>query len=339
MYRHTNYVVQFVAVLCALATPATSEDFYKGKTITLFVGYASGGGYDTYARMFARHYSKQISGHPNITIKNQPGAGSIMLANYLFNSAPKDGTELGAVGREIPTATVLKAPNAKFKSADFAWIGSLSSGKKFCVSWHDSPIRTYKDLFEKEFIVGGSTGESPTLQTPRVLNNLFGLKLKVIAGYTGGSAMFLAMERGEIHGRCPVTISSLQAGRSDWISGKKVNFLLEVSLSKDRTYPDVPIVTELAKSEADLRKLELFLSPEEWQRPITAPPGTEPARLSGLRKAFDSTMGAAAYIADVERQQFEGGPMSGLEMVQRIGKLESMSPELLAEAIAAARGE
>lgn len=319
-----------------LAQPGCADDFFKGKSISLHVGYAPGGGYDISARTFARHFPKYVPGAPTIVIKNLPGAGSIRLANYMFNVAPKDGLEIAAVGREIPTATLLKMPNTQFKSDEFNWIGSLASGKTFCVAWHEAPLKKPEDLFTMPFIVGASGGRSPTLDAPILLNNLLNTKIKVISGYTGGAAMHLAMERGEVQGRCAVTISSLNGSRPDWIRDQKVRFLLELSLADKREFADVPRIIEFAKSEAEKSQLEVLMAQEGWQRPMMAPPRVPEDRLAVLRQGFDKTVQDPDYVADVDRQKLEKGPMSGVEMEKRIKRLQAMPAELVAAALKAA---
>lgn len=313
--------------------PGLADDFYKGKSISLHVGYAPGGGYDISARTFARHFPKYIPGAPAIVIKNLPGAGSIRLANYMFNVAAKDGLEIAAVGREIPTATLLKMPNTQFKSDEFNWIGSLASGKTFCVAWHEAPLKKPEDLFTMPFIVGASGGRSPTLDAPILLNNLLNTKIKVISGYTGGAAMHLAMERGEVQGRCAVTISSLNGSRPDWIRDKKVRFLLELSLADKREFPDVPRIIEFAKSDAEKSQLEILMAQEGWQRPMLAPPGVPADKVALLRQGFDKTVADSDYLADVDRQKLEKGPMSGEAMERRIKRLQAMPAELVAAAL------
>lgn len=313
------------------AAGAAAQDFFKGKRVTLFVGYAPGGGYDTYARALARHLPAHIPGRPTILVKNQPGAGSAKLGSYLYNAAPKDGREIGALGREIPTATLLRLKNVKFPADRLNWIGSLASGGTWCIAWHTAPITKAEDMRTRQFIVGGTTGRSPTVVTPVLLNNLLGTKIKVIAGYPGGAAMHLAMERGEIQGRCAVSISSLNASRPDWISGKKVRFLLEISLAEKRTMAGVPRITELAKSGTDRAKLAVLLARDQWTRPYAAPPGLPAKRLALLRTAFMQTANSAEFKKLMARQKLALDPMSGVEMTRRIGRLQK-TPKAVVDA-------
>jgi tripartite-type tricarboxylate transporter receptor subunit TctC len=318
---------------CLAAGGAAAQDFYKGKRVTLFVGYAPGGGYDTYARALARHLPAHIPGKPSIIVKNQPGAGSAKLGSYLYKSAPKDGREIGALGREIPTGTILKFQNVKFPAHELNWIGSLASGGTWCIAWHTAPIKTAQQMRETQFIVGGSTGSSPTVVTPVLLNNLLGTKIKVIAGYPGGAAMYLALERGEIQGRCAVSVSSINSSRPDWIREKKIRFLLEISLAEKRTMPGVPRITELATSGVDRAKLEVLLARDQWTRPYAVPPGVPAERVALLRSAFMKMAKSADFKAVMERQKVILDPMSGDEMTRRILHLRQTPEDVVKAAI------
>lgn len=320
-----------------LPAMAGAEDFYKGKQVTVFVGYPPGGGYDTNARTFARHIREHIAGRPDMVIKNMPGAGSMKLALHLYNTARKDGREIGALGREIPTGALMGLPNASFTASKFNWIGSLGSEGTWCFAWHQAPFHSAGDMMDRQFIVGATTGQSITVTGPIILNNLLGTRIKVIAGYPGSSAMHLAMERGEIQGRCAATLSSVNVGRPDWIREKKVTFLLDVSLSAKRNMPDVPLVTEFAKRPEDRQALELILAPDSWTRPVAAPPGLPTERSRELRAAFDAMIRDPRFIADMERQKQVLDAMSGTEMTARIEKLEKLSPAIVKAALDAAK--
>ncbi|MFM2130445.1 MAG: hypothetical protein RL477_1991 [Pseudomonadota bacterium] len=317
--------------------PAMAEDFYKGKQVTVYVGYPTGGGYDTNARTFARHIRDHLAGRPDTVVKNMPGAGSMKLALYLYNTARKDGREIGAVGREIPTGALMGLPNAVYSASKFNWIGSMGSEGTWCFAWHTAPFKTAEDMMRRQFIVGATTGQSITVTGPIILNNLLGTKIKVIAGYPGSSEMHLAMERGEIQGRCAATLSSVNVGRPDWIREKKVVFLLDVSLSSRRNMPDVPLVTEFARRPEDRQALELILAPDSWTRPVTAPPGLPAERVRELRAAFDAMIKDAKFIADMERQKQVLDVLSGAEMAARIEKLEQLPPAIVKAALDAAK--
>ena len=325
------------ALVSALLMPAAAiaqEDF-KGKQLVLSVGYAAGGGYDIYARVVARHYGDHLPGHPAIVVKNMPGAGSLRVTNYLYQTAPKDGTEIAAVGREIPTAALLDAGNVRFKSSEFNWLGNLSSERSFCVSLRSGPVTTSRDMFEKEFVVGGTTGGSATIVYPIMMNNLLGTKMKVISGYEGSADIYLAMERGEIDGRCNASLSSLQTSRPQWLEAKSVAMLVETSTSDKPLVPGVPLINEFAKSENARQAIELLLAPDQWNRPYVAPPGVSAERVKLLRDGFEAMARSPAMVEEMTRQRLELELMTGAEMTRRILAMEQMSTEVVETAIAA----
>ncbi len=193
-----------LAVLTAPTRAAADavSNFYKGKTVTIWVGYSPGGGYDVFARTFARHWSKHLPGNPEFIVKNRPGAGSMLVTNELYNILPKDGTAIGVIGRGMPQEKLLGNDQAKFDSSKFTWIGSANNEVSVCVSWAATGIKTFQELKTRGMIVGG-TGEGADTDTfPKVLNNVLDTKLKLVTGYPGGTDVLFAMEKGELEGRC-----------------------------------------------------------------------------------------------------------------------------------------
>ncbi|MDP6173169.1 MAG: hypothetical protein QGF09_03265, partial [Rhodospirillales bacterium] len=182
-------------------TPALADsvaDFYKGKRITVWVGYSPGGGYDRYARTMARHMSQYIPGNPKLIIKNRPGAGSMLVANELYNILPKDGTAIGLIGRGLPLEPLLGNKQAKYDASKFNWLGSANNEVSVCIAWHKTGITKFEQLKSKQMVVGGTGTGSDTDTFPKVLNNLFGTKLKLVTGYPGGVDVDFAVERGEL---------------------------------------------------------------------------------------------------------------------------------------------
>src|SRR5688572_18622699 len=193
------------ALVLGLPAPGHAEsvaDFYKGKTIELLIGYSGGGGYDVYARLLARHMGKHIPGNPNIVPRNMPGAGSLVLANWLYNVATKDGTVFGIIGRGTGFDPLLGNDAAKFDATKYNWVGSMNNEVSVCVAWHTAGITDWKQLRKQELVVGGTGPSADTDQFPRIMNGVLNTKFKIISGYPGGNDINLAMERGEVQGRC-----------------------------------------------------------------------------------------------------------------------------------------
>ena len=205
------------AMLLAPANPAHAqsvEDFYRGKTVTILVGFTAGGGYDLYARLLGRHIGRHIPGNPPIVVQNMPGAGSLKATQFVYGVAPKDGTVLATVSRGMATEPLLN--DAKFDATKLTWIGSITSETSVCATWQTSPVKTWDDMFKREFTLGGSaTGADPDTFA-LILRNVFGAKVKLVTGYPGGNDINLAMERGEVDGRCGWSWSSLKS-QKNWL--------------------------------------------------------------------------------------------------------------------------
>src|SRR5438270_13241875 len=295
----------FAAAMLALGTsaaPADSiADFYKGKQINWILSAGAGGGYSAYALAFAQHFSAHIPGNPHIVVQNMPGAGGIRAMLFLQSVAPKDGTTIGLVPSSVPFAPLYGIKGANFDSRQMSWIGSINAATGICVSWTASGITTWRDLFEKEFIVGGTGAGSQMETMPAMINKLFGTRIKVVSGYKGGNDVYLAMERGAVHGRCGGLESSIKSTRPDWFSQKKVSVPIHIALARDPEFPDSPAPADFAKDERTKQILELVLAPMGMDRPILLPPGTPAEKDAALRKAVHEAMNDPAFLADSKK--------------------------------------
>ena len=310
--------LSFAAVLSAMTMASAQAelpaDYYKGKQISLIVGYDPGGGYDVYARVLARHYDRFLPGQPSIVIRNMPGAASRQAANHLYTVAAKDGTAIATIARGLPTDELLGAPGIRFESQKFVWIGSMNNEVSVGVTWHGAAAKTMDDAFKREVIVGGI---SDSIIFAHVMNDVLGTKFKIIAGYKGGTEISLAMERGEVEGRMGWSWSSIKNTNADWLRDKKLNLLVQYSTAKHADLPKVPLVTELAKNDDDRQLLELAFARQVIGRPFIAPPGVSADLKSGLRKAFDATLQDSAFLSDADKTKIEINPVSG-EAVEKL---------------------
>jgi tripartite-type tricarboxylate transporter receptor subunit TctC len=321
--RINQFVRRSVAAAALVLAPATMAwaqspaDFYKGKTVELYVGYSAGGGYDVYARMIARYIGKHIPGNPTVVVKNLDGAGSLRLANNLYNAMPKDGTVFGTVARGAAFDPLLGNKAAQFDASKFSWIGSANDEVSVCVAWHTAGVTKIDDVFTKELIVGGTGPSADTDQFPRIVNGVLGTKMKIVTGYPGGNDVSLAMERGEVQGRCGWSWSSVVSTRKDWYDSKKIHVLVQLSLSKHPDLPDVPLILDLAKTPEQKQILTLVFARQALGRPFLAPPGVPQDRVDALRKAFMDTMKDPEFVAEADKAKLEITPISG-EEVQKI---------------------
>jgi tripartite-type tricarboxylate transporter receptor subunit TctC len=333
-------IAALVAVAIVPWAPARADsvkDFYNGRTVELLIGYSPGGGYDTYARTIGRHLAKHIPGNPTIVPKNMSGAGSLKLTNYLYNVADKDGSVIGTIGRGIPMEPLLGGKGVEFDPQKFNWVGSANNEVSICASWHESDVKTWDDLMTKELVVGGTGSGADTDTFPLILKNLFDAKLKLISGYPGGSDILLAMERGEVGGRCGWSWSSVKSRKADWIRDGKVNVLLQMSVSKHPDLPDVPLVMDLAKTAEQKQILKLIFARQVMGRPYLMPPDVPAERVKAIRQAFEDTLHDPEFLADAKKAKLEINLVTGAEIQDLLSEIFSAPREIAKKATEAAQ--
>jgi tripartite-type tricarboxylate transporter receptor subunit TctC len=305
-------------------------EFYKGRTVELYIGYSVGGAYDLYARVLARHLGKHIPGSPTIIPKNMEGAGSLRLANWLYNVGAKDGSVLATIGRGTAFDPLLGSKGAQFRADKFTWIGSANNEVSVCVAWKTSGISRFEDALSKELIVGGTGQAADTDQFPRILNGVLGTKFKIVTGYPGGNDVTLAMERGEVKGRCGWSWSSVLSTHKRWLDDKSIVVLVQLSLNKHPDLPDVPLIMDFAKTEDQQQMFKLIFARQVMGRPYLAPPDVPKDRAEALRKAFMDTMEDKEFLADAEKSQLEITPVEGTQ-VEKLVKELYQTPKPLAD--------
>ena len=317
-----------LALGVGLATaPARAADdvgaFYKGKRITLIIGYSAGGGYDVYARLAGRYMTRHIPGNPTFVAQNMPGAGSRKAANWLYNVAPKDGTAMATLGQNTPMDQALHESGIKFDVARLNWIGNLVIDNNILYVRANSGIKTVADLKAKGGVVCGGTGAtSPSILNPQLVNNLIGAHIKIISGYPGGSAVNLAVERGEVNCRGSNSWASMKATLQRQMKEHAFNILVQFGLNKNPEISqyqgnDVPLITELATTDSDRRALALIVSGIGMGRPLVVPPGVPKERIEALRAAFDATMKDPKFLAEAKKAKMDIDPLPGTE-IQKI---------------------
>jgi tripartite-type tricarboxylate transporter receptor subunit TctC len=324
-----------LTLLSVTAAHAQSPaDFYKSKNVDLYIGYSVGGGYDVYARILARHMSKHIPGNPTIIPKNMEGAGSLRLANWLYNVGAKDGSVFGIIGRGTGFDPLLGHKSAQFDATKYTWIGSANDEVSICVAWHTSGITKFEDLLSRELTVGGTGASADTDQFPRIMNGLLGTKMKVVTGYPGGNDVGLAMERGEVNGRCGWSWSSVKTTHPTWLRDKKINILVQLALAKHPDLPDVPLVVDLATTDEQRLIFQLIFARQVMGRPFLAPPNVPADRTAALRKAFMDTLTDKDFLADAEKTQLEINPVAGDKIQELVKAIYQTPPEVARKAAA-----
>jgi tripartite-type tricarboxylate transporter receptor subunit TctC len=292
------------------------EDFYRGRSINMLVGSGAGGGYDTYARTFARHMARHIPGNPAIIAKNMPAAAGLAAASTLYTTAERDGLTIAAFTNGSAMEPLFGNTSARYDAQRFNWLGSIGKLQNVCATWHQSPVKTIAAARTREVIIAAAGATSNTAIVPKALNALIGTRFKVIAGYDTGAGLTLSIERGEAEGICGLSWSTMKASRPHWIRDKLLNIIVQMGLEKLAELPDVPSALELVSDPENKQVLELILIRQEAGRPFAAPPGVPPDRLAALRSAFDATLKDAGFRADADRAQLEIEPLSAGEIEQ-----------------------
>ena len=321
-----------LSVSHAVRSEAATE-YFAGKQVSLFIGTTAGGGYDLYARTLARHIARHIPGHPSIIPKNMPGAGGLTLANYLYNRAPSDGSELATVQNGLPFEKLFQTlstegKNALFDATKFGWIGSMMQTVLVTVTWHSSGVQTLQEATMKEVVLGASATSSDSYVLAMLSNNLLGTKFKVVHGYAGAAEVDLAVENGEVQGEAGKDWTTLTSTRPQWISDKKINIILQMGLKAHSGLKSVPMAIELARTPEDRRIMETVFAKFGMSRLFLAPPGIAPQRLEMLRRAFDATMNDPAFRAEAEKLGMEVNPVTGENVQSLVSRMMATPADL-----------
>ena len=324
-----------LAALAGLAAfPAKAadaiENFYKGRTVQVLIGFSAGGGYDIYARTLARYMGKHIPGNPTLIAQNMPGAGTLKVANYIYNVAPKDGTVFGTFARGIPMEKLLgRSEGQQFDATKFTWIGSVTDEPSVCVFWAKSGIATWQDMKTKPWKVGGSGVTSDLDIYANVLRNMFHLPGRLITGFPGGTEVLLSMRRGEVDGRCGWSWSALLSRDHDLLDQKLVTVPLQLGVEVNKDIPNVPLILDLTDNAKEKSALKLIFARQAMARPFAAPPNLPPERAKALRDAFDATMKDPEFLAEAKKLDLEVRPVAGEKINALVNEIYSYPADVV----------
>jgi tripartite-type tricarboxylate transporter receptor subunit TctC len=315
------------------ATPQQTDDpFYRVRTLTLIVGAESGGGYNVYSRLIARYVPRYIPGDTSIVVQAMPGASGRRAAEFLYTSAPQDGSAFGTLEQNIPMTQVIGNDNIRFDIAKFNYLGNVSATVSTAVTWYTTGVKTIDDAKNTEVIVG-ATGQTGTTELfARLMNKTLNTKFRVINGYPGGNDINLAMERGELGGRASYSWASLKSLNPDWLASKKVNILVQIGLRKAPDLPDVPLLLDLVKPGIDREVVRLFSSSLELGRVYLAPPNVPENRLAILRKAFSQAVADHNFLEEAQRLNIDVNPTDGETVQKIIAELTAEPPTVVEKA-------
>ena len=322
--------------LCSTAVFAADDsaiaDFYRGRTITIVVGSDAGGGYDLTARTLSRHIGKYIPGNPTIIVQNKPGASSLAAANYVYEAAPADGTVIAAVQRPVPFQFLFGSAGMRFDLRTLQWLGSTAKEPGVFVSWESAPQRSIKDLLGAEMVVGGNGPSTDTELFARLMNNIFGTKLRIVSGYPGQNEIILAMQRGEVQGVANWSWSDIESRHPDWIAGSKVHFLMQFSLDPIPALKDVPFILDAARNPEERALLKLLMQNKALGRPFFLAPKVPAERVAALRAAFDATMRDPDFRADAAKTVGPIDAVSGEQMQRDLQQVYALPQDLVERA-------
>jgi tripartite-type tricarboxylate transporter receptor subunit TctC len=321
------------ALLGAVATAAAqSAQPFAGKSVSMIIGFGPGGGYDLWGRTVARHIGRHLPGNPNVVPQNMPGAGSYVAASHLYNAAPKDGTAIGIIARDVALGPLTGAPGARFDATKFSWLGSPTTEHNVCIAFHTAAVKRAQDLRDKQLILGDTGPGTGTRSYPKVLSDLLGYKFKLVGGFRSSADVFLAMERGEVEGICE-SLDSVINRRPDWIKGGTVRVLLQGGAAPHPNLKGVPFVLDLARNAEERQVLEFLYAGQGIGRPFVAPPNLAPGRLKMLRDGFAATMKDAEFLADAKKNKLDVEAEDGEHLAALIAKIYA-TPKPIIERVA-----
>jgi tripartite-type tricarboxylate transporter receptor subunit TctC len=319
--------------LAAAQTGPASAPSLAGKTVQLIVGFGAGGGFDLWGRLVARHIGRHLPGNPSVVVQNMPGAGGFIAVNNIYNTAPKDGTAIGLVASSTPLGPINGATGARFDSTKLTWLGTPTIDTNTCVAFNSPQVKvkTLKDIYETELIVGGTGPGAGTYAWPKGLSGLLGMKFKVIGGFPSASNVLLAMERGEIEGICVTGLTNL---RPDWITNKTVNVLFQSGAASSFSLKGVPVVADLAKTPDERTAIEFLYAGEAIGRPFFAPPDMPVDRAKMLQDAFAETMTDPEFLADAKKSKLDVEPRDGAYLADVIRRVYA-TPKSIVDRVSA----
>ena len=307
------------------------EDFYRGKTLSMVVSSSPGGGYDALSRAISRHLSNHVPGNPTVVVRNMPGAGGIVATSYINKVAPRDGLTIAGVQNNTPFEPLFGTKEADYDPTKMTWLGTPSVETGLLIVWHTSKVMTLADAQKMEMTAGASGANSTPSFYARLLNELLGTKIKVIAGFPGQNEAYLAMERGELDSYGVTFWSSLTSTKPNWLPEKKIRVLLQYGPEKESDLPDVPFGPDLIKNEADKLLMEAAYAPLAAGRPFVAPPALPADRTAALRKAMMDTFKDPDFLAEAAKQQLQvDKPRTGEQIQAQIQRVYQM-PASVAE--------
>jgi tripartite-type tricarboxylate transporter receptor subunit TctC len=339
--RPHHWLITAVMVMAGVTYAHADEvaDFYKGKTFIIVVGHEVGTGFDVYSRVLARHIGRHIPGHPNVVVQNMVGASGVTPANWLYNVAPKDGSVIMTFVHTAALEPIFGNGAARFDAAKFTWVGNMDEGVGICGVSPASGIEKFEDLLVKEVPFGSTGATGPLGKYALAVKNLLGAKIKLVSGYQGSASVKLAINRGEVHGICGLSMSSVTSQWRDELQSGAFKIILQVSGKPHPALTGVAHVERFAKSADDEQVFGLIFGAQALGRIYGSAPGIPVERRNALRAAFMATMSDPQFLSDAGKSQIDINPTSGAEVEAFIARVTASSPEVVERARRATRAD
>jgi tripartite-type tricarboxylate transporter receptor subunit TctC len=319
-----------VLMVLLLAPTAHADDYFKGKTIRLVVGTPPGGGYDTYGRLVGRHLGEFLPGHPPIIVVNMAGASGMNAVTWLYTQAPRDGSTIATFNKSMPFYQALGQQGVRFKTEELSWIGSLSQDPDLVSVWHTAGVKSIADAKTKQVVMGANSGGTMTLY-PALLNATLGTRFKIVTGYPGSAAVYLAIEKGEVDGAGSSPWTSWKASRPQWVRDKQIVPLVQVGLKADHDLADVPRLIDLAQNDEQQKLFTFVSAPAAIERPYAGPPAMPAEALGLYRGAFDEMVKSTKFREDAARLNLDLDPQTGAEVAKIVSDIISAPPAIIAK--------
>jgi tripartite-type tricarboxylate transporter receptor subunit TctC len=335
--RHGKIFFLLASAAISLLTPSAgasaqdaTDQFYAGRQLRLYTSVGAASGYSVWAHLIGDYLGRHIPGSPSVIVDSMIGAGGLRAANYMYSVAPKNGLEMLAANGLVPMSWITQGQGAAFDASQFNWLGSPTNETNICVATKASGIQNVDDLFNKEMIMGTDGVGSGMHIFPTVLNSILGTKFKIIDGYKDTGEVILAMNRGEIQGICE-SIATLTQRGGDLIKSGDWRVVLQGGEMRDPSFPDVPLILDYAKTDAQKQALLFFYAGLSFGRPYLVPPGVPPNRVAALRKAFEETLKDPDFLAEAKKEHLDVALIPGAEMDQMIAELKSTPKDIVAK--------
>lgn len=330
----SSIAAAIAAAALVIGVPAaraeTPAEFYRGKTINLYVGVSAGGIYSTFALILSKHMEKHIPGHPNVVVQHMPGAGGARSVSYVYDVAPKDGTAIITPNAGVALRVLLGIDKVGYDPAKFTWLGGWGEAVNTITLFKDNaPVKTLEEAKKTEVLLASIGKSSTTYLIPALIRSTLGVKFKIITGYRGGAPIRLAIEKGEVHGWAGQWVG-WKLAKPDWVRDGRLVHLVQLASKPAPDLPNLPLLSSFARNDEE-RRMFSVVQTAIADRAIAVPPGVPADRVAALRKAYEETLRDPEFVKEANARKFEIDPVSGDEVQKFVNELIATPKPLVAK--------